>query len=31
MYGMRDVVTEFTSTYPGKIQLKNMLVNFSHG
>jgi len=28
MFGMRDVVKEFTATWPGKTQLKNMLVNF---
>jgi hypothetical protein len=28
MFGMRDVVREFTATWPGKTQLKNMLVNF---
>lgn len=28
MFGMRDVVKEFVDTWPGKTQLKNMLVNF---
>lgn len=29
MFGMRDAVKEFTSIFPNKIQLKNMLVNFT--
>jgi hypothetical protein len=29
MFGMRDVIKEFTHTFPNKIQLKNMLVNFT--
>lgn len=28
-FGMRDSLKEFLSTFPGKTQLKNMLVNFS--
>lgn len=29
MFGMRDVIKEFTNTFPNKTQLKNMIVNFS--
>ena len=28
MFGMREVLNEFLSTWPGKTQLKNMLLNF---
>ena len=29
MLGMRDVIKEFTNTFPNKTQLKTMIVNFT--